>query len=48
VSVLNYGAGQTRANSAVAALNDLGEIGLHVHQATGGVHVIVDVNGYFE
>jgi hypothetical protein len=48
VSVLNYGAGQTRANSAVAAVNDLGEIGVHVHQSTGSVHVIVDVNGYFE
>ncbi len=48
VSVLNYSAGQTRANSAVVTLNDQGEIGVRVDQASGTVHVIVDVNGYFE
>ncbi len=47
VSNLNYVAGLTRANNAVAPLSAAGQIA--VRCAPGGTtHVIVDVNGYFE
>lgn len=49
VSSINYAAGQTRANNGVAALNALGEIAGFVGQASGTtVHLIIDVNGYFQ
>jgi hypothetical protein len=47
-SVINYGAGQTRANNAVAPLGDGGAVGVHVDQGTGTIHLIFDVNGYFQ
>ncbi len=47
-SVINYGAGQTRANNAVAPLGDGGAVGLHVDQGAGTIHLIFDVNGYFQ
>jgi hypothetical protein len=46
-STLNYAAGLTRANNAIVGLR-AGELSLRVGQASGTVHVIVDVNGYFE
>jgi streptogramin lyase len=48
VSTLNYVAGQTRANNAVAPLGASGAMAVYVSQASGSVHVIIDVNGYFE
>jgi hypothetical protein len=47
VSVINYAPGQTRANNAVAPLGPSGALNVFVGQATGDVHVIVDVTGYF-
>jgi hypothetical protein len=48
-SSINYGAGQTRANNAVIRLNSSGAMAAFVGQATGTtVHLIIDVNGYFE
>ena len=47
-SVINYRTGQTRANNAVLPLNGAGELAVHCDQSSGWVHVLVDVNGYFE
>jgi hypothetical protein len=49
VSTINYVAGQTRANNAVIPLNASGAMAAFVSQPTGTtVHLIIDVNGYFE
>jgi uncharacterized repeat protein (TIGR01451 family) len=48
VSTINYVAGQTRANNAIAPLNGLGELAVRCSQASGTAHFILDVNGYFE
>jgi parallel beta-helix repeat protein len=48
VSTINYAAGQTRANNAVVSLDDLGRVAARCSQASGSVHVILDLNGYFE
>ena len=48
VSAINYVSGQTRANNAVAPLGASGALVVFVGQASGSVHVILDVNGYFE
>ncbi len=48
-SVINYSAGQTRANNAVVALGGtLGDFVVQCDQPTGTVDVIIDVNGYFK
>jgi hypothetical protein len=47
-SVINYSAGQTRANNAVLPLSASGQVAVRCDQASGVVHLIVDVNGYFE
>ena len=47
-STINYGAGQTRANSAVLPLNGSRQFAVRCDQAAGSVHLLVDVNGYFE
>jgi hypothetical protein len=41
-------AGATRANNAIAALGDAGDLTVLASQASGSVHLILDVNGYFE
>lgn len=46
-STINYGAGQTRANNAVASLGTESEIIVRSDQPTGHVDVIIDVTGYF-
>jgi hypothetical protein len=46
-SSLNFAAGETRANNAVALLGPAGDLQIFAAQPAGGVHVIVDVNGYF-
>jgi hypothetical protein len=48
VSSLNYRAGQTRANSAIAKLGPAGEIVVHCGQPSGQAHLVLDVNGYFQ
>ena len=47
VSTLNYVAGQTRANNAVAPLGTSGQISV-LCSPSGTTHVVLDVNGYFE
>ncbi|MGH9336565.1 MAG: hypothetical protein ACRD21_22735, partial [Vicinamibacteria bacterium] len=48
VSTINYGAGATRSNNAVLALNGAGQLAVFAGQSSGTVHFILDVNGYFE
>jgi hypothetical protein len=47
VSTLNYSAVQTRGNNAVVGLGASG-LAVRAVQASGSVHAILDVNGYFE
>jgi hypothetical protein len=47
-SSINYSAGQTRANNAVVPLDGAGRFAVRCDQAAGSVHLLVDVNGYFE
>ena len=46
-SSINFSQGQTRANNAVLPLEDGTGI-LQIYSAGGSVHVILDVNGYFQ
>ena len=48
ISSINYVAGQTRSNNAVLSLDASGQITVFCGQASGTVHLILDVNGYFE
>jgi hypothetical protein len=45
---LSYAAGRTRANNVAAGLSRSGGLAIRGDQASGAVHVIVDVNGYYE
>ena len=47
-SSLNYGAGRTRANNAIAMTGTAGGVSVYCTQPSGSVHLIVDVNGYFD
>lgn len=47
-SSINYSAGQTRANNAIAALGPGGILSIRSVQPSGTVQLILDVNGYFE
>ncbi|HVS00715.1 MAG TPA: VCBS repeat-containing protein [Thermoanaerobaculia bacterium] len=49
-STINFSAGQTRANNAVLPLSDQGVLTANalVTGSSGSVHVIIDVNGYFQ
>ena len=48
-SAINYGPGQTRANNVVVALSSAGDLAALASQAAGTtVHLVIDVNGYFE
>jgi hypothetical protein len=47
-SALNYSAGQTKGNNAIVPLSRFGEVAVYCGQATGTVHFILDVNGYFQ
>ena len=47
-SSLNYSAGQTRANNAVIGLGASGQVAIRCTQASGTVHGILDVTGYFD
>jgi glucose/arabinose dehydrogenase len=48
VSTINYRAGQTRANNAILLLGAAGDFVVSCSQASGTVHFILDVNGYFQ
>ena len=49
VSSINYAAGQTRGNNAIVSLDANGAMAAFVGQPAGTtVHLILDVNGYFE
>ena len=48
VSAVNYNPGQTRAGNVVIGLSPEGDLAVRASQATGSVHVILDVVGYFE
>jgi uncharacterized repeat protein (TIGR01451 family) len=47
-STLNYTSGLTRANSAVLALGNAGDLAALASQVSGSTHLVLDVNGYFE
>jgi hypothetical protein len=47
-STLNYAAGVTRSNNAVVSLNAEGQLAVYVGQASGQVHLIIDIYGDFE
>jgi hypothetical protein len=47
-SSINYAAGQTRANNAIVSLSTAGALTVHCAQASGTIHFILDVTGYFE
>jgi len=47
-SAINYRAGQTRANNALAPLGAAGTLAVRCDQPSGTVQVIIDVHGYFE
>jgi hypothetical protein len=45
---MDYSANQTRANNAIPSLSSSGALTVQCDQVSGTVHLIVDVNGYFE
>ena len=47
-ATVNYAASATRANNAVVGLGTGTALTARANQASGTVHLIVDVNGYFE
>jgi hypothetical protein len=47
-STLNYAAAQNRANNAILALGSGGALDVLCSQASGTVHVIIDVSGYYQ
>ena len=47
-SSLNYAKGATRANNATGALGSAGDLTALATQASGSVHLVLDVNGYYE
>jgi hypothetical protein len=47
-TAINYAAGKTRANNGSYAIGSDGGLVLYCDQGTGGVHVILDVTGYYE
>jgi Immunoglobulin I-set domain/PKD-like domain len=48
VSAVNYSAGQTRSSNAITPLSGAGTLAVYCNQSSGTVHLILDVNGYFE
>jgi len=47
-STIDYRAGQTRANNSILLLGASGDFQVLCSQSSGTVHLIVDVNGYFQ
>ncbi len=46
-SVLNFSAGQTRTNNAIIGISATGDLTVQ-NDAKGTVHLVIDVNGYFQ
>jgi len=46
-STINYRTGIVRANNAIIPLGPLGDMDVVCGQASGNVHAVVDVSGYF-
>ena len=46
--VVYFVASQTRANNGIASLGAAGDLAFFSGQASGSVHIILDVSGYFE
>jgi probable HAF family extracellular repeat protein len=47
-SSINYSGGQTRGNNAIMRLGPDGSLTVRCAQATGTVHLVLDVNGFFK
>jgi hypothetical protein len=47
-SVVNYVAGQTRANNSMVAVGSDGALSVYAGQASGTVHCILDISGYVD
>ncbi len=47
-SAINFNAGQTRANNTILTLSPAGALSIRCDMPSGGVHLLLDVNGYFE
>jgi Tol biopolymer transport system component len=47
-SNINYVGGQTRATNAIVPIGTDGRVWVRANQASGSVHFILDVSGYFE
>jgi hypothetical protein len=47
-STLSYAAGATRANNGIVALGAGAVLRVRSNQASGTVHLTLDVNGYFQ
>jgi hypothetical protein len=47
-SSINFRSGIVRANNAIIALGDSGEISVQCDMPSGGTHFFIDVYGYFE
>jgi hypothetical protein len=47
-SAINFGAGQTRANNAIVAVGNDGALSVYSGQASGTVHFVLDIDGYFD
>ena len=47
-TVVNFSAGQTRASHAIVRLGAAGDLSVYCGMASGSVHFVLDVAGYFE
>jgi glucose/arabinose dehydrogenase len=47
-SAINFNAGQTRANNTILTLSPDGAFSVRCDMPSGGVHLLLDVNGYYE
>lgn len=47
-SAISYQAGQPRANNGILPLDASGSLGFSCEQNSGGLHLLIDVTGYFQ
>jgi uncharacterized repeat protein (TIGR01451 family) len=48
IATINYSGGQTRTNNSIVSLSPESEMDVYCAQATGTIHLVLDVNGYFQ
>jgi uncharacterized repeat protein (TIGR01451 family) len=48
IATINYAAGQTRTNNGIVRLSPDSQIDVFSAQESGSIHLILDVNGYFQ